>query len=300
MSITGTIVALSCVAFSGLLLVRLAAARSRLSDLRRLDTVLAAAPHMAQDAKSESRLPPFVSGILARAGWEPTRRQILAGATATIALTLAAMAVSGPLAAGSTAITLIFISFAFLEYRAVARIKLLSQSMLGFLERIRQLLSVGNSLAVALERAVENSPPIVGQCLAPTLRRIANGSGVAESLERCATELDLYELHLLATATRTNLRFGGSMTAILRNIIENIRRRTSIERELRANTTQIRASAWVLALLPILVATLVMWTNRDYARWFLSTEKGHSMILYAVISQIMGIGCMRLVIRTRY
>ncbi|HEY4266489.1 MAG TPA: type II secretion system F family protein [Micropepsaceae bacterium] len=300
MSVTGTIVAFSCVAFSGLLLARLAAARSRLSDLRRLDTVLAAAPHMAQDTKSESRLPPFVSGILARAGWEPTRRQIVTGAAAMLLLALTAMIASGPLAAISSALTSVLLGFAFLEYRAAARIRLLAQSMLGFLERIRQLLSVGNSLAVALDRAVENSPPIVGQCLTPTLRRIANGSGVAESLERCAAELDLYELHLLATATRTNLRFGGSMSAILRNIIDNIRKRTSIERELRANTTQIRASAWVLALLPLLVATLVMVTNRDYARWFLSTEKGHGMILYAVASQILGVACMQFVTRTRY
>jgi tight adherence protein B len=172
--------------------------------------------------------------------------------------------------------------------------------MLGLLERMRQLLSVGNSLSTALERAVENSPPIVTKCLTPTLRRIANGSGVAESIERCAAELDLYELHLLATAARTNLRFGGSMTAILRNIIENIRKRASIERELRSNTTQIRASAWVLALLPVLVATLVMLTNRDYSSWFLATDQGHTMIGYAIASQIGGIWCMRQITRAQY
>jgi tight adherence protein B len=211
-----------------------------------------------------------------------------------------ALIASGILAAVLTGVSLLFLGLAALDYRASARIRQLSDCMLGLLERMRQLLSVGNSLSVALDRAVENSPPIVAQCLAPTLRRIANGSGVADSLERCAAELDVYELHLLATASRTNLRFGGSMTAILRNIIENIRKRGSVERELRANTTQIRASAWVLALLPILVATLVMLTNRDYARWFLATEKGHGMIFYAALSQIAGVFCMRLVTRTRY
>jgi tight adherence protein B len=209
-------------------------------------------------------------------------------------------AIAGPLAGLLSAVALASLALCALEYRANMRVRRLSDCMLGFLERMRQLLSVGNSLSVALERAVENSPPIVTQCLTPTLRRIANGSGVAESLERAASEMDLYELHLLATATRTNLRFGGSMTAILRNIIENIRRRASIERELRANTTQIRASAWVLALLPVLVATLVIMTNRDYSRWFLATEKGHVMLAYAVCSQIAGALCMRMIIRTRY
>jgi tight adherence protein B len=295
-------IALSCIALACLLLACLAARRLRLADLHRLEAVLAATGRASQilQTKRQTSLPPFLAGKLARAGWEPARRQILAGAGAMTVLTAAALIASGLLAAMLTVISLVLLGLAYLEYRASARIRLLSECMLGFLERMRQLLSVGNSLAVALERAVENSPPIVGQCLAPLLRRIANGSGVAESLERSAAELDLYELHLLATAARTNLRFGGSMTAILRNIIENIRKRTSIERELRANTTQIRASAWVLGLLPILVATLVMLTNREYARWFLETDKGHQMIAYAVLSQIVGVFCMRLVTRTQY
>ena len=43
-----------------------------------------------------------------------------------------------------------------------------------------------------------------------------------------------------------------------------------------------------------------MLPSRDYARWFLATEKGHHMILYAALSQLAGVFCMRLVTRTRY
>lgn len=298
----GGIVTVLCLAVSGLLTLRLAGGRIRLAELRRLDVLLQSGSEApaGQADKQDWYLPDFLAAKLVRAGWEPGQKQIAAGGGAALALVAAAMLLSGVLGALLTATSLILAGWAVLEYRANARIRFLSESMLGFLERIRQLLSVGNSLSVALERAAENSPPIVAECMRPALRRIANGSGVAESLERLAAELDLYELHLLATATRTNLRFGGSMTAILRNIIENIRRRASIERELRANTTQIRASAWVLALLPILVATLVMLTNAEYSRWFLVTEKGHQMIAYAVFSQLAGVFCMRLVTRARY
>jgi tight adherence protein B len=298
---TGIVTTL-CLAVSGLLATRLVSGRIRLADLRRLDILLRSGSDApaAQAGRREWYLPDFLAAKLVRAGWEPSRAQVAAGLGVGVALTAAAVLLSGILAALLTATSLALAGWAALEYRANARIRLLSESMLGFLERIRQLLSVGNSLSVALERAAENSPPNVTECMRPALRRIANGSGVAESLERLAADLDLYELHLLATAARTNLRFGGSMTAILRNIIENIRKRASIERELRANTTQIRASAWVLALLPILVATLVMLTNAEYSRWFLATEKGHHMIVYAVFSQLAGVLCMRLVTRARY
>jgi tight adherence protein B len=295
-------VAIVCFAAASLLGARLLTAHVRVADLRRLEALLEPrtdGPSLPRPHPT-SRLPAFLTQKLARAGWEPSRRQLMVGTAVILVLVIAASFAAGPLAAILTMATLALLGLMGLEYRANVRIQRLSDCMLGFLERVRQLLSVGNSLSVALERAVENSPPIVVQCLAPALRRIANGSSVTESLERVAAELDVYELHLLATAARTNLRFGGSMTTILRNIIENIRRRASIERELRANTTQIRASAWVLALLPVLVATLVMLTNRDYSRWFLATEKGHQMIAYAIISQLAGIWCMRLITRSRY
>ena len=302
MALLTGIIAFFCLTVAGLLIIHMTGARLRLADLHRLEILLADPREGAAmtGATSERWLPFFLEHKLVRAGWEPSRRQIIAGAVGLLLAVAAAMTAAGPLAGLLTAATLVLLGLAMLEYRAGVRVRLLSDCMLGFLERMRQLLSVGNSLSVALERAVENSPAIVAQCLAPTLRRIANGSGVAESIERCAADMDLYELHLLATAARTNLRFGGSMTAILRNIIENIRRRASVERELRANTTQIRASAWVLALLPVLVATLVMLTNRDYSRWFLATEKGHHMIVYAVLSQFAGVWCMRMITRSRY
>jgi len=296
------LITLFCLAAAALLVMRLVTTHIRLADLRRLEGLLEirAERSLRPREKSQSWLPSFLEQKLARAGWEPSQRHLMAAGAIMLFVVAIALAGAGSLAGTLTAATLVLLTWVTLEYRAGIRVQLMSDCMLGFLERMRQLLSVGNSLSVALERAVENSPPIVTQCLTPTLRRIANGSGVAESLERVAAEMDLYELHLLATATRTNLRFGGSMTAILRNIIENIRRRASIERELRANTTQIRASAWVLALLPVLVATLVMLTNRDYSRWFLATEKGHHMIAYAVASQIAGALCMRMITRSRY
>ena len=69
---------------------------------------------------------------------------------------------------------------------------------------------------------------------------------------------------------------------------------------MRAGTTEIRSSAWVLAALPLFVATIVMLTNSAYARWFLETGTGHKMIAYAIVSQLIGAWLMRLVTRTRY
>jgi len=277
-------------------------ARRRQTDLRRLAFLL---NEPARKDSIPSQYPAHpVPGFLARrltlAGWEPSWRALLLLGGGWLLTLLIAIAAVGPGIGLMAAGTLVLLAWAFLSWRAQKNLAELSDSMLGVLERIRQLLAVGNSLSVALQRTVENSTPAVSRALMPTVRRINNGGGLADSLERCAADLDLYELHLLATATRTNLRFGGSMTSILRNIIENIRRRATVERELRSNTAQIRASAWVLGLLPVVVASVVMLTNHGYARWFIETTSGHHMIYYAVVSQALGAYCMRVITRTRY
>lgn len=295
------LLAFFCAAAALLLLASLALGRIRARELQRLGGLLdGAATPQHGDGAAGLTLPAFLTRRLLRAGWEPRRNHATIALGVWLAASVAATIAGGIAAGAIAAASLPLPAWAWLEWRGNRNRARLADAMLGLLERIRQLLSVGNALQTALARAVENAPPVMARALAPTLRRINNGAGVADSVERAALELGIYELHMLATAARTNLRFGGPMSAILKEMIETLRRRAAVERELRAHTTQTRASAWVLALLPLLVAGLVMSTNRDYGRWFLDTESGHHMILYAAVSQALGILAMRLITRAGY
>jgi tight adherence protein B len=195
-------------------------------------------------------------------------------------------------------LSMILVVAAVVDYRARQRMNALSDAMLGYFDRVRQLLVVGNSLSVALSRATQSSPPIIVEFFSPTMRRIANGAGVTESIGQLADELDLYELRLFGAAVETNLRFGGSLTAILANLIENIRRRAAVLREVRVSTSQIRASAWVLGLLPMVVASVVMVQSPDYVRWFIDNPSGRTLLIYCAVSQVLGAIVMRGVVKS--
>jgi tight adherence protein B len=299
------VMAAGCVLAAAALLYLSWLARARRDELQRLKSLFQINLYLETGpGKSDAPIPPpLPQGLVRRlrqTGWHPQPRDVAALLLGCLAAMGLAMAYAGLAGVVLAAPGLLLLLLAAVEICARRRMRALRDAMPGFLERVRQAIAVGNSLATALERAVAASPPIVAGAMAITIRRIHNGGGVAESLERCAAENDVHELHLLATATRANLRFGGSMTQILRNMIENIRRRTSVERELRAGTAQIRASAWIVGLLPILVAAMVMLSNRGYARWFLETEAGHKMVLYALVSQLAGAWLMRLITRARY
>ena len=77
----------------------------------------------------------------------------------------------------------------------------------------------------------------------------------------------LPEFGLLAAVFRMSTRYGGRADLVLERVSAYIRDRQSAERELHALSTEVRLSAWVLALLPIVVGTLIMVLNEGY--WLL-------------------------------
>lgn len=245
-------------------------------------------------------LPALARNRLYQAGIELPPERLTAILIFSLCLWLSLTLLLGLLVASVVLLSALLIVAAIVDYRARQRMNTLSEAMLGFFDRVRQLLVVGNSLSVALARATQSSPPVVVEFFTPTIRRIANGAGVAESVNQLAEDLDLYELRLFGTAIETNLRFGGSLTAILSNLIDNIRRRAAVMREVRVSTSQIRASAWVLGLLPMVVASVVMVQSPDYVRWFIDEPAGRQLLIYCALSQVLGAFMMRGVVRTSF
>jgi tight adherence protein B len=207
---------------------------------------------------------------------------------------------AGLLPALALASTTLLAGLMLLNILASRRLTELGALLPNFFDRVRQLLTIGNSLPTAFIRSVQSAPPLLAAFFAPAVRRMGNGASFSASIAQSAEDIDLYEMRLFAAAVATNMRFGGSLTHSLGNLVTYLRKRASIEREMRANTTQIRVSAWVLGLLPMLVAGLIIFQNQDYARWFISHPTGKRMLVYCIISQIIGALLMRMVVRTKF
>lgn len=245
-------------------------------------------------------LPALFRKRLAQAGWYPEPRMAAMVCGVVLVAMLLLWALFGVIAGALLLLAALAGFIVATNMAAMRRMNRLAEALPGFFDRIRQSLIIGNSIAVALSRATHSSPPIVVEFLEPAMRRIANGAGISESMVQLAEETELYELHLLASAIEANLRFGGSLTAILANLIENFRQRKALEREIRSNTAQIRASAQVLAILPLLVGALVFAKSPDYMSFFLNDATGIKLLVYCIFSQILGAFLMRSIVRVSY
>lgn len=252
------------------------------------------------NARPDSRLPAFLRQLLYLAGVNFAPFQIAAAATLTLLAGGITWLILGPAIALAGVSLLAISGYGALRILAMRRMAKFATYLPGFLDRMRQLIVIGNSLPIAFTRAIAGSQPIVVEFLNPVVRRISNGAAFSDSIRQCANDLDLHEMRLLATTIAANARFGGSISRALENLIAYMRKRAAIVRELRASTTQIRVSAWVLGLLPIVVGGAIMAQNQDYAAWFIEHSAGRKMLAYCILSQVSGAILMRAVARTRF
>jgi tight adherence protein B len=206
----------------------------------------------------------------------------------------------GPIAAATVPVAALAIAIYALQSLATRRINAFIIGLPFFLDALRQLLMVGNSVQQGLLRAAENTSPAMQRYLQPMIRRINNGAPIPEAVSWLAGRLDIPELYMLATATDVNFRYGGRMSAVLANLVQILRERTRVGRELKAATAEIRFSAIILGLMPAVVAVMIGVIKPAYIMFFLEAEQGPRLAMIAVGLQVFGILIMRRIMRLEF
>lgn len=244
--------------------------------------------------------PHFLRLWLIRADIVPTPRSLGAAALAIGLTALAVYWLAGPLAALLSAVVFVFVGGYGLWRVACSRLDAFIEGLPFFLDAMRQLLVVGNSVQQGLLKAADSTSPAMQRYLQPMLRRINNGAPIPESIEWLAQRLELSELYMLAAAVETNFRYGGRLSAVLANLIQILRDRARVERELKAATAEIRFSSIVLGLMPLIAAAMISFVKPSYVMFFIETEQGHRLALIAVGLQLLGLVILRRIMRLEF
>ena len=123
----------------------------------------------------------------------------------------------------------------------------------------------GASLPQAFAAAAEESELPLRDALERTTRDLDNGVSQDEAIGRFATRCAVREAVLVARAMRVARQAGGELARVLDEVAETLRDRERLARELRAATAQARASAVVVAALPIVFLVLMSAGAGDQA-----------------------------------
>jgi len=167
------------------------------------------------------------------------------------------------------------------------RAKMLTQ-LPSFLDNMVRLLSIGNSLHAAFQFASSNVPQPLGTALQHASASLNVSPDLGQAMAQLERTWGLPEFGLLAAVFRMTTRYGGRADMVLERVSSYIRDRQSAERELHSMSAEVRLSAWILALLPIVVGTMIMLLNQGYFMRMWNDVIGQKMIFIAAALQVFG------------
>jgi len=231
--------------------------------------------------------------MILQADVQITRERAGVFAGAVLAASVLAFAISGPVAALLAVLGLPLLGYLWLRRLAAGRIAALVEGLPHYIDGIRQLLAIGASPSQAVVRALQDAPDGVRRYFEPVGRRIELGMSVDDAIDQLARSLMVPEVSMLASALRTQMRFGGSITVVLTNLSQLLRDQINVRRDLKSATAEARVSAKVLIAMPLVAMAMLILANPEYPEFFLSDPRGQRLGLIAVILQAAGIVIVR-------
>lgn len=300
MALAWTIALLACVLFAGGLLAwfvgrreaRHAAAQAVIDrQLAQRQRVMADVPRMAPRQRQAARLwrgPQGWNSLMLCAGIAPTPGFYLRGAVVCLAIIILAALWGGGLAA-TVALALTMVGGYFLVWlKAERRRRKMIAQLPEFLDMVVRMMTVGNSMGAAFQAASAkaNAP------LLEVMERVASlsrtGRELDVALRQVSRQYRLHELYLVAAVVGVAQRFGGRSDHVLARMAAFMRDLSQARQELVALSAEVRLSAWVLALLPLVIGAFILMFNTDLFMGMWEDDIGWRLLIGAFGLQVLG------------
>jgi tight adherence protein B len=123
------------------------------------------------------------------------------------------------------------------------------------------------------------------------------GTPTEEALLNMAARVNSEDLELVVTAVLIQRQVGGNLAEVLDNIATTIRERVRIKGEIKTLTAQGRISGLIIGLLPILLTAVIYFLNPAYIKPLFASKTGLTMVSFAVLAQILGLGLIKKIVQ---
>ncbi len=156
------------------------------------------------------------------------------------------------------------------------------EQMLDFIDSITQSLRCGLSLRQALEASVEDVGAELREYIEPVLRELRVGKGVDESLHTVAESCVSPSLRLTFLVLGLIHSKGGDLPRLLERLRRRVSEGLEARREMRALTSQSRASGYLVSALPVVFLSLQAALNPSSLRPLFATSLGNLVLAVAL------------------
>lgn len=174
------------------------------------------------------------------------------------------------------------------RWRQNRRLKAFNGRLPDALSLLANALKAGLSLPQAIDSVAKSAGYPIGEELTRVIQETKLGTPTPTALANMVRRVGSEDLDLIVTAISIQSTVGGNLARILENISHTIRQRVQVKSQIGAMTAQMRASGWIITLLPFIVAAVLNIITPAYFQVMLTEPAGRVLLLLAGISIFMG------------
>jgi tight adherence protein B len=157
-------------------------------------------------------------------------------------------------------------------------------------------LRAGYSLLQAVEAVAAEAPNPTSREFGRAIAEARLGRPVVQALEGITQRTQSKDFEWAVMAIEIQREVGGNLAEVLQTVADTMLARNRLRGEIKALTAEGRISAWVLALLPFLMALFLWTTNRPYLEVLFTNRLGVIALIAGAVLMIGGIFWLRRIV----
>jgi tight adherence protein B len=182
-------------------------------------------------------------------------------------------------------------------HRRRRRLACMERQLPDALDLLCRALRAGHALPSALRMAAEEgAAPLAGE-FRILVDEVGYGAALPEALRRMAARNPGGDIGCFVVAVLIQRDTGGKLAELLASIAALVRERQALRGQVRVATAEARLSAWILGLLPFVLAAALHAAHPGFISLLWTDPLGRRLLAAVLALLVIGLGWMRMLVR---
>ena len=155
----------------------------------------------------------------------------------------------------------------------------------------------GLPVAESMQTAAQEAQGVVAETFKEVTGNLRLGMSLDEALWAASRRLPVQEFKFFVISLAIQQETGGNLAEILANLSQMMRRREQVKLKIKAMSSEARASAMIIGLLPFIMFILIFFVNESYIMKFFIDPRGWLLLAIGLGSMSLGMGVMAKMVR---
>ncbi|WP_341920560.1 type II secretion system F family protein [Polaromonas sp. YR568] len=223
----------------------------------------------------------------------------IAAGLALVVGTVLALAGLPLLWSAGAAMLLIALWMGYIQRHRMQRMRVIEQQLPDALDLMARAMQAGHAFSSALRLVGTEGPQPIAQEFHTAFDEINFGIPSEKALANLASRVASGDLRFFVIAVVIQRETGGNLAEILTSIAALIRERQKLVGSIRVLSAEGRISAWILTLLPFVLAAAISLVNREFISKLWTDPLGLRMVGIALGLMLLGVWWMWRLVKIR-